>query len=718
MRDPHTTDSLLALAITHATGNTPPSQSTLSTVPPEDPTRLAVALTDTLGEDYTVAVTGTLDRRLLLLGHTPAGHADTGRWTAADLSGRAHRTRDWPTWTTGHLTVEQPDSWLSGATVTEQGLRRLLRPRVLLVSLYHPEHFPLPRFPLGISALARAARATLLGRVELLDMQLGADLDEVLARVTSGGFDIVGVSATFGQHDLLTTLLDAATAMPRPPMLLAGGSLTARNERLLLDRYPSLLVGRGAGEATVAGIVAHWHGDLELDQVPGLGYAGAPRGEGTLAIGRPRHTAVVANRARPDFLPELDLLAATFSLLGVAQLEFSRGCTNYCSFCPRGHKGQWAGATPADMAWMLQAIGRVFDRHPDLSRTLYLVDEEFIGGDDDAVPRALAAADTLHTAGFRWETSCRVDQVVRPDRDTTWHRERAVMWRGLLARGLRRCLFGVESGVTSVLERFNKETTGEQNALAIRTLTALGVPPRFTYITFDQLMDADELHATHAFQGRRDLLLRARPDLNVEEIVAGVRDEDWVAANSTGQPFYRGMSYMMVGMECLTGAAYTRKAEAAGLTGAADPSMGRVQARYLDWRIGVLAHRAQLWIDRNFPFDYTLKSLEKLLDGPAYDTVRDVRRMIKDAAYLVFGGMLHVLEATDPHTADRDGLDTACTEVCESMLDHLAQHMEPVVDGALADLPAAHRERLEREYLSWSRTRAWTLINAGDACGT
>ncbi len=111
-------------------------------------------------------------------------------------------------------------------------------------------------------------------------------------------------------------------------------------------------------------------------------------------------------------------------------------------------------------------------------------------------------ADTLAGGGFAWETSCRVDQVVRPDRDRAWHVERGHLWRGLVERGLRRCLFGVESGVTSILERFNKETTGAQNALAIRTLTALGVPPRFTYITFDHLMTETELRATYAFQGR------------------------------------------------------------------------------------------------------------------------------------------------------------------------------------------------------------------------
>lgn len=46
---------------------------------------------------------------------------------------------------------------------------------------------------------------------------------------------------------------------------------------------------------------------------------------------------------------------------------------------------------------------------------------------------------------------------------------------------------------------------------------------------------------------------------------------------------------MLVGMECLIGTVYTRRAEAAGLTGRADPSTGRVEAQYADWRIGVLA---------------------------------------------------------------------------------------------------------------------------------
>jgi hypothetical protein len=118
-----------------------------------------------------------------------------------------------------HLAIIKPQEWLSHAEITSEGRRRLLRPRLLLASLYHPDTFPLPRFPLAISDLARSACSTLLGNVELMDMQLGVTLEDVIERVCTGGVDIVGVSVTFGQHDLR-----------------AGGSLTARNEKILLER--------------------------------------------------------------------------------------------------------------------------------------------------------------------------------------------------------------------------------------------------------------------------------------------------------------------------------------------------------------------------------------------------------------------------------------------------------------------------------------------------
>jgi hypothetical protein len=659
------------------------------------------------------SLTGGLDRRLLLA-ERPAA---LGGWVVADLSGQRHNSREWPKWVSGRVNVAEPDRWLSVAELSEDAADRLARPQVLLTSLYHPEWFPLPRFPLAISDLARAARLTLMGQVHLIDMQLGASLDNITQWVHDHQPDIVGISATFGQHDLMSDLLDRLDQRPNPPIVLAGGSLTVRNEALLLARYPRLLIARGAGEPTIADAMAYFHGDRELASIRGIGYRGAPR-RGAIADGPgTRHTAVAPNRLQGDFLPELDLLDATFACNGVAQLEISRGCTSHCSFCPRGHKGSWSGGSTDRLPWVLAEIGKVADRHLSISRTLYVVDEEFIGRGQDAVTRALIVAGTINDAGFAWESSCRIDQVVRPDRDRAWHTERASMWRGLLGAGLRRMLFGVESGVTSILQRFAKDTTCEQNSLAIRTLSALGVPTRFTYITFDHLMTTDELAATHAFLARTDLLLRPLPELTVEQIVDGVTDPEFVTEHATGKPFYTEVSYMLVSMECLIGAPYTRAVQARDLAGQPDPTMGRVEAQFADWRIGTCSRRAQMWVDRHFPLDYTLKSLEKILDGVARRRVRTARMVIKQGSFRVLGGMLDLIGTYASDTSD-SGLDAAVLALLDTEVGELATTLSIAVEQVLPTLPASNWRLLDREFTRWCSAEGWRLINANDPCGT
>jgi hypothetical protein len=659
------------------------------------------------------SLTGPLERRVLFA-ERPAGN---GEWTVADLSGQPHATGAWPHWIRERIAIDHPEGWLSAATLTPDVPRRLDHPRILLAALYHPEWFPLPRFSLAISDLARAARMTMSGQVELMDMQLGITVEEIITAAREWPSDVVGVSATFGQHDLTIRLLDHLHALPHPPVIIAGGSLTARNESLLLERYPKLLVARGAGEPTIADLIAYWHGDLPLDQVRGIGYTGAPRGAGTHGIAR-RKTPTQPNRVQTDFLPELDLLDQTFACKGVAQLETSRGCTSACSFCPRGHKGSWAGAKPEQLPAILAALRGVFDRHPEMARVVYLVDEEFIGRDADAVGRALAIAGDLHDAGFAWESSCRIDQVVRPDQGRDWHIERAYMWRELVTRGLRRMLFGVESGVTSVLTRFNKETTGEQNVLAIRTLSALGVPTRFTYITFDHLMTVSELAATRAFQARTDLLLRPMPELAVADIVDGVRDPAFVTAHATGRPFYTGISYMLVSMECLIGAAYTRSVHAAGLTGAMRPSLGRIDADFADWRIGACSQHAQMWIDRNFALDYTLKSLEKVLDGQPRHLLHAARVVIKDAAFALLHRMLALIDRYPTDKAHLGPFTSELRQILDEELSRLSTALSRAIPRALSSLPGEAVTILLSEHDRWKTTNGWQLINVADPCGT
>jgi hypothetical protein len=366
---------------------------------------------------------------------------------------------------------------------------------------------------------------------------------------------------------------------------------------------------------------------------------------------------------------------------------------------------------------MLQAMDDVFRRHPDTARVLYLVDEEFIGAGPGAVARALMLASTLHEAGFAWETSCRVDQVARPDAGRDWHLDRARMWRALAGRGLRRCLFGVESGVTSILERFAKDTVAQQNVLAARSLSALGVATRFTYITFDPLMTLDELRASHAFQARTDLLLHPLPQLDVAAVVDGVHDTGFVTTHATGRPFYTQIPYMLVSMECLTGAAYTRRVQQAGLAGALEPAMGRIQARYRDWRIGVASRQGQLWIDRNFTLDYTLKSLEKTLDGPPRHAVRAARTVLKQAAFDVLGDMLTRIGTYPLDTPREPDLTSDLQAAMDERHARLRTEIAGPVMRLVPALPPGPARTLHAGHDRWQAKTSWRLINAA-SCTT
>jgi hypothetical protein len=229
-------------------------------------------------------------------------------------------------------------------------------------------------------------------------------------------------------------------------------------------------------------------------------------------------------------------------------------------------------------------------------------------------------------------------------------------------------------------------------------------------------MDLGELKATHAFQARTDLLMGPLPHLSVEQIVDGVRDEDFVAAHSLGRPFFSSISYLLVSMECLIGAAYTKEVEKAGLIGEIRPSMGRVDARFADWRIGRASHHAQLWVDRNFALDYTFKSLEKILDGNAYQAVRTARVVIKRGAFQLLGHMLDLITSFPLHETDEDALDAALRQVMDHQMRELADAMADAVAVTCPQLPPAMDELLRSEHERWSATVGWQLINASDSC--
>jgi hypothetical protein len=157
-----------------------------------------------------------------------------------------------------------------------------------------------------------------------------------------------------------------------------------------------------------------------------------------------------------------------------------------------------------------------------------------------------------------------------------------------------------------------------------------------------------------------------------------------------------------------------------GLAGPARPSMGRLDADYADWRIGAASTRAQLWVDRNFALDYTLKSLEKILDGVPRDAARQARIVLKSAAYDLLGRMIALIKAAPilPSPSARQRLDADLRTCADLLINEVRAAMVETAGELRGTLPPDSASVLDREIARWLESDGWHLINAAEACGT
>lgn len=605
--------------------------------------------------------------------------------------------------------------------ITNEFKKVLLTPSIFLISLYHKENFPLPRFPLGISDLAHAVRMQGSGNIRLIDMQFTDDISFIINEILESNSDIIGISATFGQYDILNQILAAINnCVDDDKVIVAGGSLSALNfQELLVDKHVDF-VSMGSGEQTLKDIVSYWHGLISKKDITNIALLDD---NGEIFFSKK-----VNNRnSQENIIPELDLLKTTLEHQGVMQLESSRGCSYACSFCPRDHKGIWSGESPDLLEELMPYISDLYEQYPEIDRRIFLVDEEFIGyaTEEYAQKRCISVSNLFEKFNFSYETSSRVDQIVRPRKDRNWHINRMYFWKKLRTTGLTKCLFGVESGVDSILERFNKKVTSQQNIEAIRVITALNVPIRCTYITFDQLMSFEELIATYEFLGRTDLILRPYQGDNYSELYDLLKNSDFVRQQSMNIPFYHSVSYMLVSMEGLLNSPYLKEAERLGLSGATNLLMGKKEIRYIDSRVEFISKMSQFWIDRNFSLDYLLKSIEKILPDSETKLIKLLRVKIKDSSYRLLE--IGIRYQSSKHKNEKINLGANQLNFAEikiisnsekqmfKILDFvfldLVLQIEPLIENIKHNLSQELKSKIEKQLSNWKQKIDWTLIN-------
>jgi hypothetical protein len=556
-------------------------------------------------------------------------------------------------------------SWASGINSPihfhffklDDKLRHLLdMPSILLINLSLVDNFPIPRLNLSTGSIAAYLRYQQCAKVFITDMQMGYTVDEVVFECVSRQPDLIGLSISFCHKKIAFPVLDRLFNKREnnelKSLIVIGNVIPALSPNEFLERYPQILISFREGENTLLDLANYLKGKLKIEEVRGLIYKD---GDGAT------HTSLTEAMDMNEIpTPALDTLKDIANLRGALTLETSRGCDySKCTFCPREHKmSKWRSLSAEQTLYQIDNLVRA-GKALGIKPHIYFADEEFIGelpfGMEAERIITICKGLILHPENIRFDTSARADSVFDPKRPTEWNIERIKMWSYCQKAGLDRLFVGIESGCNTQLQRFGKGTTAEQNIIALRILTLLGINIRIGFVMYDPLMvGLDDIKENISFLERTDAIMNP---LNIDEItyeeLCLLYDKDFIKKNSTGRPVYSVVSYMLTSMEVLMGTPYVRmmqnieKKTGVNLilnNGNPDTNMGRYVINFYDPLVGEISLASQKWIDSNFSLMYTIKSLYKVAPSNEKHLLYDYMVQHRQISHYLLGYLIYVIE--------------------------------------------------------------------------
>lgn len=151
---------------------------------------------------------------------------------------------------------------------------------------------------------------------------------------------------------------------------------------------------------------------------------------------------------------------------------------------------------------------------------------------------------------------------------------------------------------------------------------------------------------------------------------------------------------------------------------------------FVDPLIGLISDWAQRWIDRNFSFDYTLKSLQKITIEAQRQCLGQIRFLLKQSAYTWLGYVLvastgnrellddvdeSIISTMGPLQRDQplnlDAARNAMISVGNSLFGYLLNKIHTDIEKALGSLGREHRAILQREHARWASRTKWELLH-------
>jgi anaerobic magnesium-protoporphyrin IX monomethyl ester cyclase len=300
--------------------------------------------------------------------------------------------------------------------------------------------------PLGLAYLAAALEAA--GHaVAILDAPaMTWDIGEVVDRIATEGWDLMGVTLLTPMFASVRDLLrEVRQSSPRTRIIVGGAHASALPERTL-EEIPEIdFLCVGEGEETLVHLVSTLDGRGLLENVPGLAFR--------------RNGRIIRNADRP-LIKNLDLLPKPARhLLPMDHYQLTASRTKGSGFCPTLIV---ARGCPFDCQYCSHPSGRTF-RHHSVERIIEelkdlknfcRVSQVNLEADtltlDRTFIQALCRRFIEERLDLQWTCESRVDTV---DEETLQLMKRAGCWQ---------ISYGVESGVQRLLDSIHKGVTREK----------------------------------------------------------------------------------------------------------------------------------------------------------------------------------------------------------------------------------------------------------------
>lgn len=320
--------------------------------------------------------------------------------------------------------------------------------------------------------------------VQILDAHLRCiSRRDVIKELLAADFDCLGITAAGAHAKTLIEVARAVRKRKKNAIIVAGGYLPTLNAEYLLPECPELdFIVRGEGEMTASNIVGRIARGEDWHDEPGICY---------LMDGKP-----VLNPL-PPLIHDLDCLPfpardglLQASLPVSAGIASSRGCYHQCSFCCIQSFYSLSGSRVPRFRSPENVIDEIESVIAETGiRGFRFVDDDFLGPGPKTRERVVKIAEEIRSRkiDITFKIECRADEV---DED---------ILKLLKEVGLTDVFLGIESGVQSQLERYNKRTTVEQNKQAIEMVRRSGVRLRTGYIMFDPYTTVAELNENMQF---------------------------------------------------------------------------------------------------------------------------------------------------------------------------------------------------------------------------